>query len=391
MPRREGKSGTVEHSGWADEGFGAVADEFARNFAERGDLGAAVTVFAGGRKVVDLWGGIADQRTGRAWEEDTAVPVFSAAKGIVGICAHLLAQQGRLDLDAPMADYWPEFGQRGKEKITTRMVLAHRAGLPAVDDRTLTFEDLVAWTPVVKALEEQEPLWEPGTALEYHGFTLGWLVGEVIRRITGLTPGAYFRAAVADELGLSTWIGVPEAELPSLARLVEADGRPALPDPETLIMRILTTNGLVPFPGLDDPHGYNSPALLTAEFPGTGGVSSARGLATLYAAAAHGVDGGPRLLSPETVTDAVREQSAGASWSGFPDLGARWGSGFHLDSARHPLLGPRSFGHDGSGGQLAFGDDAYGVGFGYVTNRMIGHGDARTASLLMAVRECVLR
>lgn len=174
-----------QYHGGADERFGAVADVFARNFAEFPELGAAVTVFVEGRKVVDLWGGVADERTGRAWEQDTIVPVFSVAKALVGVSAHLLAQEGRLDLDAPVSRYWPEFAQHGKETITTRMVLGHRAGVPALDP-VLSFEEIAGWSPVIRAIEEQKPLWEPGTAYEYHGHVLGFLVGEVIRRITGL-------------------------------------------------------------------------------------------------------------------------------------------------------------------------------------------------------------
>ncbi|WP_327065162.1 beta-lactamase family protein [Kitasatospora sp. NBC_01250] len=379
----------MEHSGWADQRFAAVADVFAENFAEFGELGAAVTVFVGGRKVVELWGGVADQRSGRAWEQDTVVPVFSCAKGVVSLCAHLLAQDGQLDLDAPIARYWPEFARHGKEAITARMVLGHRAGLPVLDQK-LSFEEVVRWTPVVRAIEEQQPLWEPGTAYEYHGHVFGFLLGEVIRRITGLTPGAWFRKAVADDLGLRTWIGLPQEELARLARLVEAEGRPAMPDPESLIMRMVTMNGALAVPGLEEPHGFNDPALLRAEFPGAGAVSSASGLAGLYAAAATGIDGSARLLSEQTVTEAVRELSAGASWSGFPDVGVRWGSGFLLDGPRfRPMLGARSFGNDGMGGQFAFGDDEFGVGFGYVANRMIGHGDARANRLVTAVRECL--
>ncbi|AWS43128.1 serine hydrolase [Streptosporangium sp. 'caverna'] len=379
----------MENIGWADERFGAVADAFSRNFAEYGELGAAVTVFVGGRKVVDLWGGIADERSGRPWDEDTVVPVFSCAKGLVSICAHLLAQEGRLDLDAPVGRYWPEFARAGKETITPRMVLGHRAGLPVLD-RVLSFEEIVEWTPVVRAIEEQEPLWEPGRDHEYHGHVFGFLIGEVIRRITGLTPGPYFRKAIGDELGLRTWIGLPQDEVGHLARLVEAGGRPATPDPESLIMRMVTMNGALAFPGLEEPHGWNDPALLGAELPGAGAVSSASGLAALYAAAVTGVNGSARLLTPDTVTDAVRELSSGVSWSGFPDLGARWGSGFLLDAPRfRPMLGRRSFGNDGAGGQFAFGDDEFGVGFGYVANRMIGHGDARAGRLIAAVRECL--
>ncbi|MFB6441969.1 serine hydrolase domain-containing protein [Streptomyces sp. NPDC056411] len=378
----------MSQHGGVDEGYGPVADAFARNFSEQGELGAAVTVFVGGRPVVDLWGGIADRRTGRPWQRDTVVPVMSCAKAVLTVCAHLLVQQGTLDLDAPLADHWPEFARHGKERITTRMVLAHTAGIPLAEQQ-LTFEEVTAWTPVIRALEEQRPLWEPGTAYEYHAHAFGFLVGEVIRRLTGLTPGAYFRTAVADELGLRTWIGLPEEELPGMARLAEGEGRPTLPDASSLPMRALTMNGVLPFPGLDDPHGYNAPALLTAELPGAGAVSSARGLATLFAAVANGVHGGPRLLSEETVTDAVRPQSGGASWSGLPDFGARYGTGFLLDSPFRRLLGPRSFANSGAGGQFAFGDDAFGVGFAYTANLMGGSGDQRVERLIGALRECL--
>lgn len=379
----------VDSNGWADERFGAVADVFAGNFRDFPELGAAVTVFAGGRKVVELSGGIADERTGRPWTPATVVPVFSCAKAVVSICTHLLAQRGALDLDAPVSRYWPEFAAHGKAAITARMVLGHRAGLPVLD-RTLSFAEIAAWTPVVRAIEEQTPLWEPGTAYEYHAHVFGFLLGELIRRITGLRPGAYFRTAIADELGLRTWIGLPREEAGGLAGLAEAPGRPAMPGPETLIMRMVTMNGALAFPGLREPHGWNDPELLTAELPGAGAVSSATGLAALFAAAVTGVEGTDRLLSAASVTDLLAVQAAGTSWSGG-DSGQRWGSGFLLDSAFRPLPGPRSFGNDGAGGQFAFGDDEYGIGFAYVANRMIGYGDARATRLIAAVRGCLDR
>jgi CubicO group peptidase (beta-lactamase class C family) len=377
----------VDISGGADERFGAVADVFTRSFDQGEELGAGVTVYAGGRKVVELWGGVADERTGRPWTRDTAVPVFSCAKAVVSICIHLLAQQGRLDLDAPVSRYWPGFAAHGKADITARMVLGHRAGLPVLD-RTLSFEEVTAWTPVVAAIEEQQPLWEPGTAYEYHAHVFGFLLGELIRRITGLTPGACFRTAIADERGLRTWIGVPREELGGLARLTEAPGRPPMPGPETLIMRMVTMNGALVFPGLDEPHGWNDPALLSAEIPGAGAVSSATGLAALFAAAVTGIDGSDRLLTASTVTDLLREQSAGVTWSGM-DTGQRWGAGFLLDSPFRALPGPRSFGNDGAGRQFAFGDDEYGVGFAYVANRMVGYGDPRASRLIAAVRDAL--
>ncbi|MFM9370832.1 serine hydrolase domain-containing protein [Streptomyces sp. Da 82-17] len=376
------------HQGWVEEGFGAIADAFARNFDDFPELGAATTVFVNGRKVVELWGGVADEATGRPWERDTVVPVFSCAKGLVAVAVQLLAQQGRLDLDAPVARYWPEFARHGKEAVTCRMVLGHRAGVPVLD-ASPSFAEIAAWTPVVRALEEQKPLWEPGSAYEYHGQVFGFLLGEVVRRITGHTPGAYVREAVTGPLGLRAWIGASEAESAGRARLVEAEGRPGMPGPEHLLTRIVTMNGALTFPGLDEPHGWNDPELFAMELPGSGALASASGLAGLYAAAATGIDGTQRLLSEETVGDAVRELSSGPSWLGL-DLGARWGSGFLLDSASfRPMLGPRSFGNDGAGGQFAFGDDAFGVGFAYVANRMVGHGDARANRLVEAVRGCV--
>ena len=371
--------------GWADDGFGAVADAFTENFELFPELGAAVSVYAGGRRVVELWDG--DAAPGRPWTRETVVPVFSCAKGPVSVVVHLLAQEGRLDLDAPIGTYWPEFVAEGKDAITCRMVLGHRAGIPVLDT-TLTFDEIAAWMPVVKAIEEQKPLWEPGTAFEYHGHVFGFVLGEVVRRITGQLPGAYFRTVIGDPLGLRAWIGLPAAELPTLARLEEAPGRPPALDPEHLLMRIVTMNGALEFPGLDVPHGWNDPDLLGMELPGAGAVASASGLAGVYAAAVTGIDGSARLLSPETVGDAVREVSSGAGFLGF-DAGARWGSGFLLDSPFRPTLGPRSFGNDGAGGQFAFGDDDHGIAFAYTANRMLGHGDPRATRLIDALRSCL--
>jgi CubicO group peptidase (beta-lactamase class C family) len=255
------------------------------------ELGAAVSVYVGGRQVVELWDG--DAAPGRPWKRETVVPVFSCAKGLVSVVVHLLAQEGRLDLDAPIGAYWPEFVAAGKDAITCRMVLGHRAGIPVLD-KTLTFDEIAAWTPVIAAVEEQKPLWEPGTAYEYHGHVFGFVLGEVVRRITGQLPGAYFRTVIGDPLGLRAWIGLPAAEVPTVARLEEAEGRPPGLDPEHLLMRIVTMNGALEFPGLDVPHGWNDPDLLAMELPGAGAVASASGLAGVYAAAITGIDGSPR-------------------------------------------------------------------------------------------------
>ena len=176
--------------GEVDSGFGPVFDAFAANFDLRGEVGAAAAVYLRGRRVVHLWGGIADTRTGRPWTETTPALVFSCTKGVLAVAAYVLVEYGSLELDAPVARYWPDFARHGKESITVRSTLSHRAGLPALD-RSLTRDEVLAWTPVIAAIEAQAPSWQPETAHTYHALTYGWLVGEVIRRISGESLGSF--------------------------------------------------------------------------------------------------------------------------------------------------------------------------------------------------------
>ncbi|MET7864628.1 serine hydrolase domain-containing protein [Micromonospora taraxaci] len=374
--------------GHADEGYGRVADVFRDNFATQGEAGAAATVYVRGRKVVDLYGGVADTRTGRPWEVHTPVVVFSCTKGILAICAYLLVQQGRLDLDAPVTRYWPEFGQHGKADIPVRWLLTHQAGLPALD-RPLALDEVLAWDPVIKAIEAQTPLWKPGTAHGYHSMTYGWLVGEVIRRITGQLPGAYFSEVVAEPLGLRTWLGLPAAESGTVAWGL-APPPDADPFVDPVAERGITMGGAFAFPADDDGLvSFNDPAIRAAGVPGAGAVSTADGLARLYAACVSDIQHG-RLLTAASVDDAVVVRSRGQQRHGPPDTGHRWGSGFLLHSPPgRPLLGERSFGHDGAGGNLAFADAQHQVGFGYVVNQMRGMGDERANRLTAALRTCL--
>ena len=380
--------------GDVDDGFGPVMDEFVKNFRERQDVGAGCTAYVGGRPVVDLWAGIADRRTGRAYEHDTATVIFSCTKGIMAICAYLLVQEGRLDLDAPIAHYWPEFAQAGKQRITVRDAMAHRAGL-AYLDTDLTLDDVVAWDPVIHAIEAQSPHHAPADGHAYHASTIGWLLGEVIRRITGLSAGTNFRRALGDPLGLNTWIGIPDAERRHVAWM-----EPPLPDDDSefakgfasfgndpRIIRTMSLGKAFAFPSGDGQVTFNNPVIQAAEIPGAGGISSAESLAKLYAACVTGVDGGSPLRTPASIADGLRVLSAGPQLTGQPDDGARWGTGFQISSApAQPLLGPGSFGHTGAGGQLAFADVDYGASFGYVSNQMGGYGDARARSLVEALR-----
>ncbi|MFG1677511.1 serine hydrolase domain-containing protein [Micromonospora sp. NPDC049282] len=373
--------------GHADDGFGRVADVFRANFTSRGEVGAAVAVHVAGRPVVDLYGGLADPRSGRPWTADTPAVVFSVTKGIMAICAYRLVQEGRLDLDAPVTRYWPGFGRQGKGEIPVRWLLTHQSGLPALDP-PFTRAQVLAWDPVIEAIEAQAPLWRPGTAHSYHAMTYGWLVGEVIRRITGELPGAWFARTIGEPLGLRTWIGLPPAERDAVAWMLAPTGVPG-PADHPVAERGITMGGAFAFPADDTGLvSFNDPAIQAAQVPGAGAVSTAASLARLYAACVSEA-GGPRLLSAASVDDALTVRAAGQQVYGHPDAGHRWGTGFLVHSAPRPMAGERSFGHDGAGGHLAFADDTHQLGFGYVVNQMGGVDDERANLLSAAVRDCV--
>jgi CubicO group peptidase (beta-lactamase class C family) len=376
-------------------GFEAVRDAFAANFERHGEIGAAVCVYREGRPVVDLWGGVADPGTGRPWARDTLQLVYSATKGATTTAVHLLAQRGALDLDAPVATYWPEFAAHGKDGIPVRWLLSHQAGLVAVD-RPVPVADALAWDPMVAALAAQRPQWTPGTRHGYHGRTFSWLVGEVIRRVSGRSPGRFFADEVAAPLGLDFFIGLPPGERGRVSRLVfrEPDvDLAAVPlesvpeefrevvaawrDPNSLSNRAFAVT---------DPAqlDFNAPEVQAAELPSSNGIGTARALARMYAAVNGEVDG-VRLLAPETVAGAAEEQAAG------PDqvlmIPSRFASGWMLPTDAVPLTGPRAFGHPGRGGSLAFADPEHGVAFAYVMNHVIEDPDDARASLLVdAVR-----
>jgi CubicO group peptidase (beta-lactamase class C family) len=382
----------MDIQGQVEPGYEAVREAFSANFSSHGDVGAAFCLYVKGRKVVDIWGGVADVKMGRRWDENTLTLVYSTSKGVTAICAHLLAQRGQLDLDARVVDYWPEFGQAGKSRIPVRWLLSHRAGLPTIDCH-LTPEEALAWDPAVEALAAQAPMWEPGTKHGYHALTYGWLVGEVIRRATGRTPGQVLAEEVSGPLGLDLWIGLPEAEEHRVCRLIPVElvqlspeERGALPPERLEMLRAMTSPTSLTMRALnvtDPSFNFNSRAVHAGELPAANAIGTARALAKLYAATIGEIDG-IRLLDPATVEDATQEQANG------PDQvilqSTRFGSGFFLPSPFSPLMGPRSFGHPGAGGSLAFADPERGIGFAYVMNKMQQNlsGDPRTADLIAA-------
>ncbi|HEX6678030.1 MAG TPA: serine hydrolase domain-containing protein [Actinomycetes bacterium] len=370
----------------AEPGFGVVADAFAANFERHGEVGAAFCLYQDGKVVVDAWGGMADPDAGRPWERDALVLVFSATKGATTLAVHLLAERGALDLDAPVARYWPEFGARGKERIPLRWVLSHQAGLAAVD-ADLTLEQVLAWDPVVEAIAAQAPNWEPGTAAGYHARTFGWILGEVVRRVTGETVGRFVARELAAPLRLDLWIGLPEAEEPRTARLLPDAtlGLDYLPA-DSLLVRVLNgPSGLFHY---DDM--WNRRELHAAEIPSSNGITDARSLARMYAATIGEVDG-TRLLRPETVARASALETDEADLVlGVP---IPRGLGFMLGPALGDGVGPRAFGHPGAGGSVAWADPEAGIAFGYVANRLQllpgPEGDPRTAGLTRAAYAAV--
>ncbi|MET9758266.1 serine hydrolase domain-containing protein [Streptomyces sp. NPDC006372] len=377
-------------------GFEPVREAFAENFVRHGDIGAAVCVYRDGQPVVDLWGGVADAETGRPWMRDTLQLVYSATKGATATAVHLLVQRGLLDLDAPVAQYWPEFSAHGKANIPVRWLLSHQAGLVALD-RPVPLSEALAWEPMVAALAAQRPLWDPGTAHGYHGRTWGWLVGEVIRRVSGRMPGRFFADEIAAPLGLDFFIGLPASERDRLSRMVyqqpAVDLTTAPPESIPDEFRALVAAWRDPNSlsnrafAVTDPAeiDFNSPEVQAAELPASNGIGTARGLARMYAALIGEVDG-MRLLSPETLALATAEQASGVDE--VMVMPSRFSSGYMLPTETNAMAGPQSFGHAGRGGSLGFADPEHGVAFGYVMNHIIeGSDDVRAASLVEAIRK----
>ncbi|MFA5785599.1 MAG: serine hydrolase domain-containing protein [Actinomycetota bacterium] len=383
--------------GYVARGYEPVREAFAANFEDQGEVGAACCVHVGSQVVADLWGGVADALTGAPWEEDTLQLVFSTTKGAAAVCVHRLVESGLMDLDAPVARYWPEFAAQGKESIPVRWALSHQAGLATLD-HPLSVADLLAWDPAIEALAGQRPLWEPGTKHGYHAVTFGLLAGELVRRVTGRSLGRFFADEVAGPLGLDFWIGLPEehesrvtqliAPDPAALMAIRIDDLPevmrdlvrAMFDPTSLLMRSLYIT--------DPPLDFNSRQVRAAEIPAANGIATARALSRMYAALIGEVDG-IRLLGPATVERARASQVSG------PDLTlvlpTNWGLGFQLPIEGFPLSGPGAFGHSGLGGSLAFADPEAGFAFGYVMNKMgltMGP-DPRTTRLIDAVKSCL--
>lgn len=362
--------------GTFDPRFSRVRDVFAEGFVAHGEVGASVAVMLDGKLVVDLWSGFMDRAKTRPWTESTIANVFSVTKGWTAICAHRLVDQGKLDLDRPVAAYWPEFAQGDKSELPVRALLDHRAGLPAIRE-LLAPEALFDWPTMTAALAKETPWWTPETKHGYHAVTYGWLVGEVIRRVSGKMPGVFFRDEIAGPLGLDARIGLDAADDVHCADLRflrrEPGSSPTFAQrlmgaPESMAARAFTNPAALVMPDIALSRAWRG-----AEIPSINGHGTARANARLYGALAKGgtLDG-VQLLTKESIDRARTERSHGEdAILGVP---TRFGLGFML-SEPGASFGPNegAFGHPGMGGALGFADPVAGIGFGYVPNMLGTH------------------
>lgn len=374
---------TVE--GHSDAKFSRLRKAFEENFAERKEIGAAVCVHLYGRPVVDLWGGFLDAHRSRPWERDSLVCMMSVSKAMTALCAHILIDRGLLDLDKPVAHYWPAFAQAGKAEISVDVLISHLAALVYPDEAPVG--SLPDWEVFTAALAAQAPAWAPGTRGAYHSSTFGHLIGELVRRVSGMSLPDVLAAEVTGPLGADFTFGVPPGGERRLADFIV--------DPRTVSTRLIASDGDAPLnrawrPLPRQPDVFNSPMWRTSLLPSANGVGNARSASRIMAAAIGPIDG-RRLLSPAAV-DRIREER----WyeeCGLTGRLYRYGRGFSLHNpAYHPMTGnPRAFGHAGVGGSYVFADPEAGLSFSYCTNHTaIGDniGD-RARALVAAMVECL--
>jgi CubicO group peptidase (beta-lactamase class C family) len=375
--------GPICVQGQVTDGFGRVRDAFAANFSRDSrfaDLGAALSVYVAGVRVVHLLGGYRDAQVSRPWTESTLVNVWSASKGVIAVAIAQLVDSGRLAYEQPVADLWPEFAAAGKARITVAQVLSHQSGLNGFAEPTAP-EDLFDWDLITSRLARQRPFWEPGTLTSYHARTFGWLGGEIVRRVTGMPVRDYVRTRIADPLAADLAVGCPVARQEDVAQII-GPARDRNPELNAVAQRAVVN----PVP---DANLANTDAWRAAEIPAINVHCSADGLARIYAALANrGSLNGVRILSQAGVDALRRERSPG------PDemLGPRrWAAGVALnpDAAFGP--DPEAFGHAGWGGSFGCASVEANVAMAYVVNRMGSklNGDPRARSICAAVFECM--
>jgi CubicO group peptidase (beta-lactamase class C family) len=392
-----GQAGTVTVEGFVARGFEGVRDAFAANFTQRRELGGACAAYFHGDKVADLWGGIRNKETGEPWERDTMVIVYSATKGLAAMAMAVAHSRGLLDYDERVCTYWPEFAQRGKARITVRQLLAHQAGLFALDE-PVDREVVADPDRLAPILERQKPAWPPGTRQAYHGITLGYYESELLRRVDPRrrTIGQYFQDEIATPLGLDVYIRLPEhipnSRLSHISRPSWREQLFGFPLRFTLEVMTGRSNMMRALRGSELPHDPERVYARNFEIPSGGGVGTARAIARAYSVFA---TGGTELgLRKETLDLLAAPATPPAR--GFYDECMKadvshFSLGFMKDSPGWRLAGPRSYGSPGSGGSLGFADPDAGVGYGYVTSQMgtTLTGDPREVALRTALYDAI--
>ena len=355
---------------------------FEENFRERGELGASVSIWQEGMEILSLSAGHADRARSRAWTAETLVPVWSATKGPAAVCALLALDEAKLPLDCPVGEIWPEFVGAGKGEMSFAHLFSHTAGLCALDERV----SIMNYEVVIEALEQQRPLWEPGMKQGYHARTFGFLMDEIVRRITGVESlGEYFREMIGSQLGLDFWIGLPTAQHERVATIYP--GKISIADADRPFLKAFTTSGTMTQRTFGSPLGlnavqdFNLPDTWQRGYASMGGVGSASGLGKFYAMLAQGGTWGGREIVPASIVRMLSE-----TLSEEEDLVLCTPIAFAAGVMKDPLhtdpdlppgklrqhYGPslRAFGHPGAGGCLAFADPENKISFAYTMNQM---------------------
>ncbi len=370
----------IQINGFCDSRFMPIQEAFIKNFENELEVGASVALMADGEPVVDLWAGYSDRKKTKPWVEDTIVNVYSTTKNKTTLCSRLMAEKGKLDGNAPVAKYWPEFAQQGKENVLVRHVLGHSAGLPAWDD-VHPYEAMFNWDKVVGLLEKQKPWWEPGDKSGYHIQTFGFLLGEVVRRISGQTIGNFFRQEIAEEIGADFHIGLAEEHAHRVAQLTFSAPR-EVEDHDSIAFRVM--NNIEP--GWD----RESRAAQAAEMPASSGFGNARSMALTGAIIANGGElSGKRFLSRQTVEMIFEEQSYREDLVfGVP---VRFGLGMGLNSQEFPFPNTNTCYWGGLGGSFCIMDVDARVCIAYAMNYHLPGlaGDPRNVQLMDAFRDVI--
>jgi CubicO group peptidase (beta-lactamase class C family) len=368
--------------GFVAPGFERVRDAFAQNFRAGREVGASYAVVRDGAAVVDLWGGFRDRARTKPWTRDTLINVYSTTKGLASLCIALLVERGKLSYEQTVASVWPEFAAAGKGALTLGQLLSHQAGLSGLRD-SVPLTDYADHAKIARLLAAQEPFFPPGQS-GYHAITHGFLTGELVRRATGKTLGAFFREEVAAPLGADAWIGLPESEDARCADMVAPEGGPNMPPPEHPAARAALMN-----PPLE-PEIPNQRWWRAAEIPAANGQANAVGLARVYGMLARGGEqDGRRYLSRETLAHATRERVFVTDH--VLQVPTRWGAGWMLNNFGIYGPNPNTFAHAGWGGSFGAADPDAKLGIGYAMNQMFPNlmGDPRSLELLEATYACL--